>query len=593
MVKKVFIVDSDESFLKSVSTRLDGEGIACEAFQKVNDALKKIEVEAPAVIILDYNIPDRNSMEVLREILRLSPFSRVIMVVSGVVEDPASEIISAGAAEYFVKPVNLNKFITIIKNQINRYDILIKSSIKSAKWWRKAFDFIGIHFPGDKSDILHVGKRFYYLLGVAFIVVLLGSVAFIEYSTSPSFCASCHIMKPYYDMWKNSQHKEVACVDCHYPPGFRKELKGKFQAMSQVAKFLTGTYSTKPYAEIEDASCLRSGCHSTRLLRGKVLFKRGIIFDHTPHLTQMRGGIKLRCTSCHSQIVQGSHISVTETTCFICHFNGLEKDPTLWDKQARCTICHEIPSDDIEFESLTYNHQDFAGKGVPCQKCHLEVIRGEGEVPKEFCVTCHGEPERLEKYNDFPFLHQKHVTDKKVECTRCHTEIHHKVKTTVKPLDYSCNICHENKHTGQKELYMGISGKGVENMPSPMFIAQVDCIGCHLVKKGTGKNGNEINGSTLEPSEDGCLNCHGEDYKGMLKDWKDAVNKELKEVKRTLEVLRPYMKQAPLQAKQFFNDAEYNIEFVEYSKGVHNVDYAISLLDKSKEYLIEVKKMVI
>jgi len=381
--------------------------------------------------------------------------------------------------------------------------------------------------------------------------------------------------------------------NCHYPPGFREELKGKFQAMSQVAKFLTGTYSTKPYAEIDDASCLRSGCHSTRLLRGKVLFKKGIVFNHTPHLTQMRGGIKLRCTSCHSQIVQGSHISVTETTCFICHFNGLEKDPTLWDKQARCTICHEIPSEDIEFESITYNHQDFAGKGVSCQKCHLEVIKGEGEVPKEFCVTCHGEQERLEKYNDFPFLHKKHVTDKKVECTRCHTEIKHSVKTTVKPLDYSCNICHEKKHIGQKELYMGVSGKGVENMPSPMFIAQVDCIGCHIVKQGIGKNGNEISGSTLEPSEDGCLNCHGEDYKGMLKEWKDLVNMELKGVKRTLEALRPYMKRAPAQAKQFFDDAEYNIEFIEYSKGVHNIDYAISLIDKSKEYLIEAKKMVL
>ncbi len=592
-MKKVYIVDSDENFHKSVSLRLDGEGLPFEVFKKSNDALKKIAVETPAVIILDYNIPDRNSMEVLREILRLSPFSRVIMVASGVVENSASEIISAGAAEYFVKPLNLNKLISAVKSQINMYEMLIKSSVKSAKWWRKAFDYIGVHFPVGKDDVLHIRKRFYYALGIAFAVFIIGNIAFIEYSMSPSFCASCHIMQPYYDMWANSQHKSVACVDCHYPPGFREEIKGKFQAVSQVAKFLTGTYSTKPYAEIEDASCLRSGCHATRLLRGKVLFKKGIIFDHTPHLTQMRAGIKLRCTSCHSQIVQGSHISVTETTCFTCHFNGLEKDPTLWDKQARCTICHEIPTQDIEFESITYNHQDFAGKGVPCQKCHLEVIKGDGKVPKEFCITCHGEPERLEKYNDFPFLHKKHVTDKKVECTRCHTEIKHRVKTTVKPLDYSCNICHEKKHSGQKELYMGVSGRGVENMPSPMFIAQVDCIGCHIIKKENGVNGTQFKGTTLEPSEEGCVNCHGEDYRELLGEWKDAVNAELKDAKKKLSALRPYIKRAPSKAKQLFADAQYNIEFVEYARGVHNVDYALSLLDKAREYINETKKMVL
>lgn len=592
-MKKVYIVDSDEAFLKSVATRLEGEGIEFDTFQKANEALKKVAVETPAVIILDYNIPDRNSMEVLREVLKLSPFSRVIIVASGVVENSASEIISSGAADYFAKPINLNKFVSAIKHQINRYEILKTSTVKSAKWWRRALDFIGIHFPVGKDDVLHIGRRFYYAIAIVFVAFLIFSFAFLEYSMSPSFCKSCHIMKPYYDMWKKSQHKAVPCVDCHYPPGFREEIKGKFQAVSQVAKFLTGTYSTKPYAEIEDASCLRTGCHATRLLRGKVLFKKGIVFDHTPHLTQMRGGIKLRCTSCHSQIVQGSHISVTETTCFTCHFNGLEKNPELWNTQAKCVICHEIPKQDIEFEEITYNHQDFAGKGVVCQKCHLEVIKGEGEVPKEFCVTCHGEPERLEKYDDFAFLHKKHVTDKKVECTRCHTEIKHNVKTTVKPLDYSCDICHQKKHNGQKKLYMGVGGRGVENMPSPMFIAQVDCIGCHVERKNpNAKNGLEFRGITLEPSENGCIYCHGEDYRGMLAEWKDSVNSELKEVKRNLNQLRPYIKRSSSRAKQLFEDAEYNAEFIEFSKGVHNVDYALALLDKSKEYLNEVKKMI-
>ncbi|MBI5376200.1 MAG: response regulator [Candidatus Schekmanbacteria bacterium] len=590
-MKKIFIIDADESFQKTVAARFNGEGLEYEVFSTASEALIRMTSEIPAVVFLDYNIPDRSSVDVLKEILRINPDTRVIIVASGVVEESGGELITYGAADYVVKPVNLNKLVSIAKKQIERNKIVEEGNIKSRAWWRKSFDFIGIHFPVGKDDVIHVSKRIYYSIGIFFAVVIVGSIGFIQFSMSPTFCNSCHIMRPYYDMWKNSRHNTVACVDCHYPPGFREEIKGKFQAATQVVKFLTGTYSTKPYAQIEDASCLRTGCHATRLLSGKVLFKKGIVFDHTPHLTQMRGGIKLRCTSCHSQIVQGSHIAVTETTCFTCHFNGLEKDPSLWETQAKCTICHEIPTQDIQFESITYNHQDFAGKGVACQKCHLEVVKGLGEVPKEFCVTCHGEPERLAKYNDFEFLHKHHVTDKKVECTRCHTEIKHSVKTSVKPLEYSCDICHKDKHTGQKELYMGISGRGVEKMPSPMFIAQVDCIGCH-VNKDKVNDHTQFDGFTLRPSEDGCISCHGNDYKGILKDWKDSVNAQLKETKALLSQIAPLVGGAPDNIKKLYDDAKYNIEFVEYSKGVHNIDYAIALLDKSKEYINQAREML-
>ena len=38
------------------------------------------------------------------------------------------------------------------------------------------------------------------------------------------FCGYCHILtypdvvKKGYDLWKKGKHKEVGCVECHYPP---------------------------------------------------------------------------------------------------------------------------------------------------------------------------------------------------------------------------------------------------------------------------------------------------------------------------------------------------------------------------------------
>ena len=80
------------------------------------------------------------------------------------------------------------------------------------------------------------------LVKVLFVLgIFLGIVAFImvEYTATPEFCVTCHYMRPYYDAWKTSKHDHVPCVECHYPPGIQSELKGKYQALSQVAKYVT------------------------------------------------------------------------------------------------------------------------------------------------------------------------------------------------------------------------------------------------------------------------------------------------------------------------------------------------------------------
>ena len=90
---------------------------------------------------------------------------------------------------------------------------------------------------------------------------------------------------------------------------------------------------------------------------------------------------------------------------------------------------------------------------VACQNCHLEAIQGEGEAKKDRCFQCHNEPARLSHYTDIDFMHKNHVTDHKIDCTRCHEEIKHAVKTTVEPLQYDCSVCHERKHNIQKQIY--------------------------------------------------------------------------------------------------------------------------------------------
>lgn len=420
-----------------------------------------------------------------------------------------------------------------------------------------------------KRKILIIASCFVLLLVIAFIFLF-------KFSTSPQFCNSCHIMKPYYQSWKTSKHNRVACVDCHYPPSATQAfLWKKFQAMSQVVKYITRTYSSKPFAEIDDAACLREGCHSKRLLEGKLTFGRGIKFDHRPHILEVRRGRQLRCVSCHSQIVVGKHVEVTLDTCYLCHFKGMKEGRSL-TPLGGCASCHELPEKEFEIENIKYKHKDFVTKhGIECQSCHLDVIRGEGEALKDRCFTCHNEQEKLEKYTDVPFIHENHVTKHSVACFHCHSEMKHSVKTVTEPLKLDCLKCHTDTHSGQKDMYQGRGGKGVPQMPSPMYLAQVDCVGCHIAESG----------KTFKASEAGCVKCHGEKYAGLVNDWKKELDIAIKAIDPRLKEAQNVLSQISADAPNFtylknlHDDAHYNYDFVRLSTGIHNIYYSAKLLE--------------
>lgn len=113
---------------------------------------------------------------------------------------------------------------------------------------------------------------------------------------SPENCKACHYIKPYYDKWATSTHKMVPCLKCHV---YTME-----KAVASQFLFLAGSANPRPLSNVPDANCLQGGCHDKRLVESKALFtKWNISFDHKPHFSDMKRGIKLHCRSCHSDIV--------------------------------------------------------------------------------------------------------------------------------------------------------------------------------------------------------------------------------------------------------------------------------------------------
>ncbi len=431
--------------------------------------------------------------------------------------------------------------------------------------------------PGKKLVILFTS-------GILSLFLLLTGSAL--YTSRPSFCTTCHFMEPFYESWETSSHADVTCTTCHFPPGLRGTIRGKLTGLEQVVSYIGRSYTRrKPWAEIDDSSCLQSGCHETRTLQGVVTFM-GVVFDHSHHLGELRRGKQLRCTSCHSQVVQGEHLLVTESTCFLCHMKQEgDIDPALMEKLADCKTCHNweaVPEEDRSH--FRFDHTQVLEQNLKCVQCHNRTMVGDGFVPRENCSSCHFEPERLAKYSDTELLHQVHIAEHKVECSQCHLTIQHRIQRITPETKLDCSSCHDDTHSEQLSLFTGRDQDGHVGSENPMLEAGLNCASCHLFHEqllGTA----EV--STAKPES--CESCHGKGYGRLLNLWEESaeiklteLRNEIARVERTVRTLHPSDMSS---IQQDIQSATYALNLIEVGKAVHNMTFTDQLIHNSYEKL--------
>ena len=161
-----------------------------------------------------------------------------------------------------------------------------------------------------------------------------------------------------------------------------------------------------------------------------------------------------------------------------------------------------------------------------------------------------------------------------------------------RPGELDCNSCHLSKHQGIVRMYIGIGGRGTPTIPSHMFQVRVECVACHTSPK-LPEDTAAISGQTFRPSEQACLGCHGEKYRGMLQQWTATLGRMTEIVTPKLATTRAALpadeRREPRldRARKLVDDAEFNVKYVGLAKGVHNVFYAADLLKLANGWLDE------
>ncbi len=220
------------------------------------------------------------------------------------------------------------------------------------------------------------------LLAIALAVLgAVGGAVAIPLTNAPTFCASCHTIKPSYDSWAASSHKNVTCVACHVRPtleGFiqDKAIKGTHDVW--VTFFGTPKKPDELKATVYSEVCL--SCHQNMLRISEIaqrdlpepLKKPGLKMAHRKHMEAFKKRWPEEgCTTCHATVV---HAKPYKGYPIVVPRGHIKMD--------------EIPkAEQATIEAAMVK----AHRTLDCFRCHDNKTEYEEKVISRKCETCHTE----------------------------------------------------------------------------------------------------------------------------------------------------------------------------------------------------------
>ncbi len=131
IIAKILIVDDEVPIRRAFKAVLEGEPFEIdEAFDGV-DCLEKLRLKSYNIVFLDIKMPRKDGIETLTEIIELYPDLKVVMISGNNDIRVAVKCIKDGAADYMLKPFDLNQLHQNVKASVD--NALTPQKIKKLK----------------------------------------------------------------------------------------------------------------------------------------------------------------------------------------------------------------------------------------------------------------------------------------------------------------------------------------------------------------------------------------------------------------------------------------------------------------------------
>ncbi|HKE34863.1 MAG TPA: sigma-54 dependent transcriptional regulator [Candidatus Acidoferrum sp.] len=149
----ILVVDDESEIREGLELLLKGEGYGVASAETGESGLAKLEEHPFDLLLLDVSLPDRNGLEMLKEIRRRDPELSVVLITAYGSIDMARAAFKNGAMDYITKPWSNDELLAQVAQAVEARR-LRDENLHLKRALKQRFNFPNIVGKSDKMQVL-------------------------------------------------------------------------------------------------------------------------------------------------------------------------------------------------------------------------------------------------------------------------------------------------------------------------------------------------------------------------------------------------------------------------------------------------------
>lgn len=117
----ILVVEDDRDVGRLICSTLEGYGYRTEHFVLARDLMNRLRHSRPALVIVDLGLPDRDGLQVVRDLQEAGSFPIIILTGRGHTSDRVLGL-EFGADDYVVKPFEPRELVARVRSVLRRFE---------------------------------------------------------------------------------------------------------------------------------------------------------------------------------------------------------------------------------------------------------------------------------------------------------------------------------------------------------------------------------------------------------------------------------------------------------------------------------------
>jgi two-component system nitrogen regulation response regulator NtrX len=119
----ILVIDDEKNICRSMEIILSSEGYRVKIAGSAKEGVESFQKNKPGVVFLDVKLPDKDGLDLLKEIKETYPQTEVIMISGHATLSMAVEATKSGAYDFLEKPLIKEKILLTLKHLLERNEL--------------------------------------------------------------------------------------------------------------------------------------------------------------------------------------------------------------------------------------------------------------------------------------------------------------------------------------------------------------------------------------------------------------------------------------------------------------------------------------